>query len=283
MTEPARDTMMSSAVEVAVDPDTAFAAFTEDLDLWWVRGPINHHAAGRVQAMRCEPGVGGRLLEVYDDAAGDALELGRITVWEPGKRLAWQGSLDDVSIDVSFSPVGGGCRVRVQASIPAGGQDRGGTSWVRVTPKWFGPWCARRDGAPREVRDLARLALGVSYARPATAARWLAGAFGFTSPDPLPEGADPLPETGHGHPWIEFRLGDSSLMIFKLEAEPQARPPTHVPWVYVDDIAAHYHRARTSGATIVTELRSPWGLPFYVAEDPEGNRWTFAQARPTMR
>ena len=210
------DAVVSSAIEVAVDPDIAFAAFTEELDLWWVRRPINHFAAGRALAMRCEPGVGGRLLEVYDDGA---LELGRITVWEPGKRLAWQSSLDDVSIDVSFSPAGDGCLVRVQASIPADGQDRGGTAWVRVTPKWFGPWCARRDGAPREVRDLARLALGVSYARPAAAARWLAGAFGFTSPDPLPEGADPLPETGHGHPWIEFRLGDSSLMIFTLEAE----------------------------------------------------------------
>ncbi len=282
---PGQDTTVSSEVEVAVDPDTAFAAFTEELDLWWVRGPINHFAAGRTLAMRCEPGVGGRLLEVYGD--DDALELGRITAWEPGKRLAWHSSLDEVSIDVSFSPAGDGCLVRVQASIPAGGQDRGGTAWVRVTPKWFGPWCARRDGAPREVRDLARLALGVSYARPAAAARWLAGAFGFTSPEPLPEGADPLPETGHGHPWIEFRLGDSSLMIFKLEAQsqagPRAHPPAHVPWVYVDDIAGHYERARASGATIVTELASPWGLPLYVAADPEGNRWTFAQARPTMR
>jgi uncharacterized glyoxalase superfamily protein PhnB len=275
------DPVASSAVEVAVDPDIAFAAFTEELDLWWVRGPINHFAGGRIRAMRCEPGVGGRLLEVYDDGA---LELGRITVWEPGKRLAWQSSLDDVSIDVSFSPAGDGCLVRVQARIPAGGQDRGGTAWVRVTPKWFGPWCARRDGAPREVRDLARLALGVSYARPAAAARWLAGVFGFTSPDPLPEGADPLPETGHGHPWIEFRLGDSSLMIFKLEAEaPGLTSAAHVPWVYVDDIAGHYEQARAGGATIVTDLASPWGLPFYVAADPEGNRWTFAQARPTMR
>ena len=283
MTEPAPDTMVSSEVEVAVDPDTAVLAFTEELDLWWVRGPINHYAAGRCLAMRCEPGVGGRLLEVYDDAAGDALELGRVTVWEPGKRLAWDSSVDDVTIEVSFSPAGDGCLVRVQASIPAGGQDRGGTSWVRVTPKWFGPWCARRDQAPREVRDLARLALGVCYARPAAAARWLAGAFGFTSPDPLPEGPDPLPETGHGHPWIEFRLGNSSLMIFKLEGEPPAGGRVHVPWVYVDDIAGHYEQARTSGATIVTELSSPWGLPFYVADDPEGNRWTFAQARPTMR
>ena len=68
---------------MAVDPDTAFAAFTEELDLWWVHGPINHFAGGRAMAVRCEPGVGGRLLEVYKD---DALELGRITAWEPGKR-----------------------------------------------------------------------------------------------------------------------------------------------------------------------------------------------------
>jgi hypothetical protein len=62
MTESA-DTMVSS--EVAVDPDTAFTAFTAELDLWWVRGPISHFAGGRAAAMRCEPGVGGRLLEVY--------------------------------------------------------------------------------------------------------------------------------------------------------------------------------------------------------------------------
>ena len=42
-----QDAMVSSQVEVAVDPDTAFAAFTEELDLWWVRGPINHFAGGR--------------------------------------------------------------------------------------------------------------------------------------------------------------------------------------------------------------------------------------------
>ena len=51
------------------------------------------------------------------------------------------------------------------------------------------------------------------------------------------EGADPLPETGQGHPWIEFRLGNSSLMIFKLDSELSHRPAVHVPWVYVNDYA----------------------------------------------
>ena len=91
------DRSICAEVEVAVDPAAAFHAFTAELDLWWVRGPINHHNAGRTLAMRCEPGIGGRLLEVYDEATGDALELARITAWEPGVRLAWQSSIDEVS------------------------------------------------------------------------------------------------------------------------------------------------------------------------------------------
>ncbi|HYT27176.1 MAG TPA: bleomycin resistance protein, partial [Actinomycetota bacterium] len=127
---------VSAEVEVAVDPPTAFSAFTQEMDLWWVRGPINFFDASRAVAMTCEPGVGGRLLEVYDEAAGDALELGRITVWQPGERVCWQSSVDDVVVDVRFDPTDGGTIVRVSATIPAGGTDRGGTSWVRVVPPW---------------------------------------------------------------------------------------------------------------------------------------------------
>jgi len=271
-----------SEVEVSTDPDTAFVAFTEELDLWWVRGPINHWAGGRMLAIRCEPGVGGRLLEVYNDSTGEALELARITAWEPGRRLAWDSSVDDVQTEISFIPVGSSTTVRVVARIPAAGADRGGTSWTRVVPSWFGDWCRRRDESPRQVRDLARLALGIYYAKPAAAARWLAEVFGFESPDPLPEGPDPLPETDHGHPWIEFRIGNSSLMIFRLAGGSGDRPATHIPWVYVDDIEEHFRRSEASGAAIVQKLDAPWGLPMYSVEDPEGNQWTFAQARPTM-
>jgi hypothetical protein len=44
----------SSTVEVAADPLTAFNAFTDELDLWWVRGPINAYDSGRLveDAMR---------------------------------------------------------------------------------------------------------------------------------------------------------------------------------------------------------------------------------------
>jgi hypothetical protein len=48
-----QDTMVSSAVEVVVDPDTAFAAFTEELDLWWVRqGDVRSRHCGIVRHER---------------------------------------------------------------------------------------------------------------------------------------------------------------------------------------------------------------------------------------
>jgi uncharacterized glyoxalase superfamily protein PhnB len=272
----------SSEVEVAVDPGTAFTAFTDELDLWWVRGPINSYGAGKLVAMRCEPGIGGRILEVYDRSTGEGLELARITAWETGKHLAWQSSLDDVMIDVRFEPTESGTLVRLQATIPEGGSDKGGTAFIRVTPRWFGAWVARRDTASHELHDLARFALALHYARPAAAARWLAAAFGFESPDALPDGEDPLPEGDHGPPWIEFHVGNCSLMIEKLAGPPVDHSrPTHVPWVFVDDLEAHLARSRNHGATIVQGITSH-GFASYVALDLEGRSWRFAEARPTQ-
>jgi uncharacterized glyoxalase superfamily protein PhnB len=53
--------------------------------------------------------------------------------------------------------------------------------------------------------------------------------------------------------------------------------------VYVDDLHARLERARAGGATIVEEIHPYPGSSVYVADDLEGNRWTFSQARPTMR
>ena len=276
---------VSSEVEVAVDPATAFKAFTEEIDLWWVRGPINFWSdGGRVVEVRCEAGVGGRIMEILDDpSASEVLERARITRWEPGALLAWESSLDDVETEVRFVPTGGGTRVTVEHRIPAGGQDRGGTAWSRVVPSWFGRWCAQRDCVPHEQTDIARLSLGISYARPAAAARWLAEVFGFESLGELPEGHDPLPETPYGHPWIEFRIGNAILNVFKLDGERTGEVRTHVPWIYVDDLEAHYAHAKGNGATIVEEIHPYPGSSVYIADDLEGNRWTFSQARPTMR
>lgn len=281
-------TVVRSEVDVAVSPGVAFTAFTAEMDLWWVRGPINFNDAGRVVEVRCEPGVGGRIGEVLDDRdTGPFQEKARITVWEPGVRLGWASSVDDVTTEVRFEPSGTGTRVVVEHHIPAGGRDAGGTAWSRVVPLWFGRWCARRDQpeAGQAGHDIARLALAVSYARPGAAARWLAEVFGFDPVSELPAGPDPLPEDSHGGPWIEFRIGNASLMIFRRDGEDpgtETGSATHVPWVYVDDLDAHLAHAERSGAVILRRKEWPW-LPSYAAADLEGNEWTFAQARPTQR
>ena len=273
---------VSSQVTVSVGPQAAFTAFTSEMDLWWVRGPINFFDSARAVRMVCEPGVGGRILEMYGTGAGDALELARITAWEPGQRVAWQSSLDDVEVEVTFAPAAAGTTVQVLATVRAGGQDNGGTFWQRVVPGWFGAWCARRDTAPREPDELDRLAVAVYYVKPVTAARWLADAFGFQS-----RGNLPIPEDGRDlddeHIWLEFRIGRCSLMVFKAaNGRSEPAPVTHVPWVFVDDLDAHFARASAAGAKIVEPVRQH-GYRAYQAEDLEGHRWTFAQARPTMR
>jgi uncharacterized glyoxalase superfamily protein PhnB len=262
------------SVHVDVDPDTAFIVFTEEMDLWHVRSPISFYDAARAIARRCEPGVGGRILEVYED--GD-FEIARITRWEPGSRLSWKDTHDDVVVDILFAPgPAGGTTVRIEAGVAEGGVDRGGTSIVRVGPEWFGRWAARRDTAPHVIVELPRLNLELYYARPVTAMRWLADAFGFPLPDDLPA------DEAEGTPsWIETRAGEAALMLFRLQ-QPRQGPPALVPFVYVDDLDDHFQRATARGATIVQGIHQH-GYRRYVCEDLEGHRWSFAQARPTMR
>jgi uncharacterized glyoxalase superfamily protein PhnB len=264
------DRSATAVVQVAVDPMAAFHAFTREIDSWWVRGPINFFDASRAVEMRIEPGLGGRVLEIYDDSRGDALELGRITVWEPGAQLTFRSLVDDTEVDVRFDAVEGGTNVRVTQSLLEGGE-RAFLFWPRVL-RWLGTWLVDRV----ETRgELARLSIALYYADPAAAARWLARVFQLGSWSGLPaEGEDP--------PWIELHHGNVALILFRSDghAAPPA-PITHMPWAYVDDLEAHFAHAQAHGATIVSEIEEH-GYRGYTAEDLEGRRWTFAQARPTM-
>lgn len=92
-----------------------------------------------------------------------------------------------------------------------------------------------------------------------------------------------LPDDDGGGHWIEFRVGNCSLIVLPLDqALPDRVPATHVPWVFVDHLDAHLAAAQAHGATIVEPIHQH-GYRSYTAADIEGNRWTFAQARPTMR
>ncbi len=108
-------------VTVAADPTVAFEVFTAETDLWWRRGPQYRVAGKRPGTLIFEPGVGGRLIETFETASGPRVIVsGRITVWEPPARFAfeWRGSnfIDSdpgTTVEVSFEAAGAGTRVTV--------------------------------------------------------------------------------------------------------------------------------------------------------------------------
>jgi uncharacterized glyoxalase superfamily protein PhnB len=83
--------------------------------------------------------------------------------------------------------------------------------------------------------------------------------------------------------WLE--IGDGVVMIGKagedhhgLHSPLDVGRTTVMVNVYVQDIDAHYRRARAEGARIVMELEDMfWGDRRYEALDPEGHRWHFAE------
>ena len=136
-------TAVRASIDVAVDSHTAFRIFTEEIDSWWQRGPHNFYDAKRATGMRFEHGVGGRYLEIYDAAAGDVLEIGRITVWDPGSRLVWRCSLDDTEIDVRFVPTASGTRVELEQRLVEGGSRADFyTGWDHIL-NWFRTFAIR--------------------------------------------------------------------------------------------------------------------------------------------
>jgi uncharacterized glyoxalase superfamily protein PhnB len=252
----------TAEVEVAVEPQQAFAVFTDEIDSWWVRGAINFFDSARAVEMRIEPAVDGRVLEVYAD---DALELGRITVWEPGARLAYRSSVDDSEVDVRFEAVEGGTRVRVTQTLVPGGEKM--FDFWKTTLRWYGS-----SFTQSRSREIAPFSIALYYDDPVAAAGWLERVFQLRSWSPVIEGEEGM--------WVELHHGNLAILLFRQEGERAAF--TDMPWVYVDDLDAHFEHAEANGATIVEGIHQH-GYRAYVAEDLEGRRWTFAQARPTMR
>jgi activator of Hsp90 ATPase-like protein len=153
---------VTATVEVALDPEAAFAIFTEEIDRWWRPGPINWYDAGRAVGIRFEPGVGGRWLEVYDDSVGDVLEIGRITVWEPGVRLVLlyrDGGYenDGTEVGVRFEPVDGGTRVTLEhrgwgalaEDVATKNRETKRWGWANILG-WYKEWAFW--GSPRRIR-----------------------------------------------------------------------------------------------------------------------------------
>lgn len=106
------------SIRVQATPHEAFDVFTRDIALWWRPSALFQLTPRGDGDLRFEPGEGGRLVTGLPN--GKVFEIGRVTVWRPGERLAFtwrQASFaeDQVThVDVSFEPVGAETRVTVE-------------------------------------------------------------------------------------------------------------------------------------------------------------------------
>lgn len=113
-----RDDQARVAISVAVDPEVAFEVFTQEIDLWWRRGPRFRNGTQGIVCL--EPGVGGRVFEsISDGGVETVVEIGRTLVWDPPHRLLFQwrfsnfAPAEQTEVEVLFEPLGGGTRVTV--------------------------------------------------------------------------------------------------------------------------------------------------------------------------
>lgn len=102
---------------VAVDPATAFAVFTEEIDRWWRRGPAYRVVGRAPSAMYLEPRPDGRIFEQPGEAGAPLHDVGRITIWEPPAHLVftWRSVTfapgESTTVELWFEARGEGTRV----------------------------------------------------------------------------------------------------------------------------------------------------------------------------
>lgn len=128
----------------------------------------------------------------------------------------------------------------------------------------------------------------LSYEDGPRAMDWLVSAFGF---EEQTRWLDDDGRLSHG----ELTLGEATIML-ATPTPAYESPRSHrshceradawsrAPWVidgvlvHVDDVAAHFARADSAGATMLSGIEDgPGGARLYRTEDLEGHRWMFLQ------
>ena len=126
--------------------------------------------------------------------------------------------------------------------------------------------------------DTPRITPHLFYDDVGAATDWLVNAFGFKVRLKM---TDPTGLVVHS----DLEVGDSLVMLGLTEENPSWECPKTLGgkvsqrlYIFVDDVDAHYERARGAGVTIHRELADHfWGDRVYEAIDLEGHRWKFAQ------
>lgn len=122
------------SLRVDATPARAFDVFTGEIGKWWCPHPLFRLTPDGDGHLRFEPGEGGRLVALLDN--GEEFEVGRISIWKPGERIAltWRQATfapDQVTeVDVRFEAAGDQTRVTVEHrgwdTIPQGHAARHG-------------------------------------------------------------------------------------------------------------------------------------------------------------
>ena len=84
------------ALRVKASRERAFYVFVREIDHWWRPNDLFRFTPGPPGRIAFEPRLDGRLTET--DAHGRAFEIGRVTQWVPGEKLAF------TSRQASFAP-----------------------------------------------------------------------------------------------------------------------------------------------------------------------------------
>ncbi len=166
-------TRVQVALRIAAPPARVFAAFTREIHLWWQPSPLFSFTRAGPGRLAIEPRLGGRFTETQAD--GSVFEIGRVTAWEPGARLAltWrQASFaagQSTAVDIRFEPVGTDTRVTVDHlgwdSIPAphaARHDMVGMTFLRHHGDW---WRALLAGLKAAAETESEGAAGATPAR----------------------------------------------------------------------------------------------------------------------
>ena len=116
------------------------------------------------------------------------------------------------------------------------------------------------------------------YRNGSAAVEWLGRVLGFEKHLVVPG-----PEGNVAH--AEMKLGPGVIMLGSGKHGPGADNPWDTVkqgvYVYVEDVDAHYARARAAGAEIVRPLQdTDYGSREYSVRDLEGHLWSFGTYQP---
>lgn len=154
------------SMAVAADPARAFVAFTEEINLWWRRGPRFRNAPGDQGLICLEPHLGGRVFESYAVGGQETVvEIGRIKRWEPPHHLLfdWRNATfapgEMTEVEITFKARGAGTLVTVVhrgwSSVRPDHPARHGQAeqaFLRMIGMWWADMLRSLDGRVRRLR-----------------------------------------------------------------------------------------------------------------------------------